>query len=115
VAVSNGPRSTVLSGDPEALEEVLSALEARGVFCRRVKVDVASHSPQMDPLRGELLEALGELSPRATSIRMRSTVTHSFIEGKALSAEYWADNLRNPVRFGEAIESLVNEGHTIFV
>ena len=45
VAVANSPRSTVLSGDPEALDEVLAELEERGVFCRRVQVDVASHSP----------------------------------------------------------------------
>ncbi len=61
--MSNGPRSTVLSGDPAALEEVLAALEKRGVFCRRVKVDVASHSPQMDPLREELLAALRDAPP----------------------------------------------------
>lgn len=50
VAVSNAPRATVISGDPAALGEVLARLEAQGVFCRRIKVDVASHSPQMDPL-----------------------------------------------------------------
>jgi acyl transferase domain-containing protein len=52
VAVSNSERSTVLSGDGKALGEVMAKLEKGGVFCRRVKVDVASHSPQMDPLRG---------------------------------------------------------------
>ncbi len=48
VAVTNGPRSTVLSGDPAALDQVLAQLERNGVFARRVKVDVASHSPQME-------------------------------------------------------------------
>ena len=51
--MNNAPRSTVISGDPAALEEVLADLEGRGVFCRRVKVDVASHSPQMNALRSE--------------------------------------------------------------
>ena len=57
VAVSNSPRSTVLSGDPAALDDVMARLTARGVFCKLVKVDVASHSPQVDPLRDDLLRA----------------------------------------------------------
>src|SRR6185295_16577994 len=43
IAVSNSPSSTVLSGDPAALEEIIKTLEGRSIFCRRVKVDVASH------------------------------------------------------------------------
>jgi len=55
VAGSNGPASSVLSGDPETLGGVLRALEAKGVFCRAVAgVDIAFHSPQMDPLKEEL-------------------------------------------------------------
>ncbi|MBC6936182.1 MAG: polyketide synthase, partial [Chloroflexi bacterium] len=51
VAVTNSPRSCVLSGDPAALAEVVAALQSRDVFCRPVKVDVAAHSPHMDALR----------------------------------------------------------------
>ncbi len=48
VAVESGPRSTVVSGDPTAIASLLDALERDGVFCRQIKVDVASHSAQMD-------------------------------------------------------------------
>nr|AYM54554.1 short-chain dehydrogenase/reductase SDR [Racemicystis crocea] len=115
VAVSNGPRATVLAGDPAALEEVLVKLEGKGVFCRRVKVDVASHSPQMDPLRGELLTALGRITPRATQLAMRSTVTGEPLRGEELSTGYWADNLRQPVLFSQATQKLIDEGHTLFL
>ncbi|XXX76157.1 type I polyketide synthase [Sorangium sp. So ce134] len=115
VAVSNGPRSTVIAGEPAALEEVLTKLEQRRVFCRRVKVDVASHSPQMDPLRPELLAALGGLSPREASIPMRSTVTGERLRGGELSAGYWADNLRKPVLFSRVIQDLIDLGHALFV
>ena len=64
VAASNSPRSTILSGDPAALQAVLEALERQEVFCRRVNVDVASHSPQVEGLRGDLLEALDGIAPR---------------------------------------------------
>jgi acyl transferase domain-containing protein/acyl carrier protein len=115
VAVSNGPRSTVISGDPGALEEVLASLEARGVFCRRVKVDVASHSPQMDALRDELLAALSDVRPRDVTIPMRSTVTGELVRGSELGARYWVDNLRAPVLFSTATQRLLEGGHTLFV
>ncbi|MDI1477094.1 type I polyketide synthase [Polyangium sp. y55x31] len=115
VAVSNGPRATVLSGDPAALEEVLGGLEKRGVFCRRVKVDVASHSPQVDPLREELLAALHDVRPAEARIAMRSTVTGELLRGGELVASYWWDNLRQPVRFSRVTQALMKEGHTLFV
>ncbi|MDI1443201.1 acyltransferase domain-containing protein [Polyangium sp. 6x1] len=115
VAVSNGPRSTVLSGDPGALEEVLGALEKRGVFCRRVKVDVASHSPQVEPLREELLAALRDVRPGEARTAMRSTVTEGALKGGEATASYWWDNLREPVRFSQVARALMNEGHALFV
>ncbi len=68
VAVSNGARATVLSGDPAALQEIATSLERDEVFCRWVKVDVASHSPQVDELRPELLRQLAEIRPRPLSV-----------------------------------------------
>ena len=44
---------------------VMAGLEQDGVFCRLVKVDVASHSPQMEPLAAELAAALDGLTPAA--------------------------------------------------
>lgn len=115
VAVSNSPRSTVLSGEPAALEEVLSRLDQHNVFCRRVNVDVASHSPQMEPLRAELLQALHELQPRLTTIPMYSTVTNALCTGQELDATYWVRNLRDPVRFATTLQRLVAGGHTLFL
>lgn len=51
VAAINSPTSTLLSGDGEALDQVLAGLDARSVDNRRVNVDFASHCPQMDALQ----------------------------------------------------------------
>ena len=115
VAVSNGPRSTVLSGDPAALEAVVERLSADGVFCRLVKVDVASHSPQVDPLLADLRDALDDLTPRQATVPMYSTVHLDPMDGSGLDAAYWVDNLRAPVRFGAAVERLAGDGHGLFV
>ncbi|WNG36075.1 SDR family NAD(P)-dependent oxidoreductase [Archangium violaceum] len=115
IGASNSPRSTVLSGDAVALEELLRELEREGIFCRRVKVDVASHSPQMDPLKEDLLHALSSIVPRAAAIPLYSTVTGEPIEGALLDASYWMRNLREPVLFSNAIERLAGDGHGVFV
>ncbi|WP_438004842.1 SDR family NAD(P)-dependent oxidoreductase [Sorangium sp. So ce321] len=115
VAVSNSDRSTVLSGEPLALEEILAELAPRGVFCRRVKVDVASHSPQVDPLLGELRAALDGLAPGAGRVPMRSTVSGEICRGEELGPDYWARNLRDPVLFSSAVQRLADDGHALFI
>jgi acyl transferase domain-containing protein/acyl carrier protein len=115
IAVSNGPTSTVLSGDPAALEAIVDQLQRQEIFCRMVKVDFASHSPQMDPLRAELLQALEGLEPRPASVPIYSTVTGTVSNGLELEALYWARNLREPVLFSTAVQQLLQDGHDIFL
>lgn len=115
VAVSNSPTSTVLSGEPTALDAVLVKLEREGTFVRRVNVDYASHSPQMDPLRDELLTALQATAPRRTTARLYSTVTGTVVAGPELGAEYWARNLREPVLFADVVAHLIRDGIDVFL
>ncbi|MEU9609265.1 type I polyketide synthase [Streptomyces sp. NPDC048057] len=115
VAAVNGPSSTILSGDGDAMREVLVALQKRGVFCRLVRVDFASHGPQVEPLRKPLLKALGSLRPRAGDVPMYSTVDAETVDGSTLDADYWARNLRQPVLFGPVVERLLERGPTVLV
>jgi thioester reductase-like protein len=119
VAVHNSPASVVLSGDADTLRAVASELELREVFCRPVKVDVASHSPQMDAIEEALVNALGDLRPRTASVPMFSTVRAHFgrrpEDGAELDARYWWENLRLPVRFAAAIEAAIDHGIELFV
>jgi acyl transferase domain-containing protein len=115
VAAHNGPTSTVIAGDTEALEALLHELAAEPVFCRRIHVDVASHSPQVDALRTPLLDALDGIAPRAGTIPIYSTVTQDITAGADLDPAYWARNLRDPVQLAPMIERLRAGGHTVFV
>ncbi|MGA8117794.1 MAG: type I polyketide synthase, partial [Actinocatenispora sp.] len=115
VAVSNSPTSTVLSGDPAVLEGIAATLDGRGVFTRMVKVDVASHSPQMDPLREDLLTALKDLDPTDGDIPLFSTVDQEARQGAELDGTYWVRNLREPVRFGAVVDELARAQDTVFV
>jgi acyl transferase domain-containing protein len=115
IAVSSTSRSTVLSGEPGALAAVLDRLESRGIYCRRIKVDVASHSPQVEPLKRDLLAMLEVLRPSRTSLPMRSTVTGQLVDGSELGPSYWWNNLREPVHFAPVIDGLLSEERTVFV
>ncbi|MEU9148270.1 beta-ketoacyl synthase N-terminal-like domain-containing protein [Streptomyces sp. NPDC048349] len=115
VAVSNSPTSTVLSGDPDVLAGLAQLLGARNVFCRHVKVDVASHSPQVDALREDLLAELEGIEPRAGTVPVLSTVTGEWCDGSGFDAAYWAGNLREPVLFWDAVGALIDSDHGVFV
>ncbi|MCP4660673.1 MAG: acyltransferase domain-containing protein, partial [bacterium] len=116
IAVINSPVSTVLSGDPAALGEILRELEGRGVFCRWIKSEVAGHSYQMAPLCPELKRRLeGPLKPRATRCPFYSTVTGRVLPGDRLDAAYWAANLGQTVLFSRAIRQLVQDGFDTFL
>lgn len=116
VAVINSEFSTVLAGDEVALEKVIAPLVERGVFCRQVRVDFASHSPQVEPLREPLTGTLAGLRPRAGHTPMYSTMLDRIVDGASLDASYWMDNLRRPVRFLDAVLAAVADGReTLFI
>ena len=115
IAASNSPRSTVVSGSLDALDTLLVRLEEADIFCRRVKVDVAGHSPQMEPLKNELLVALADIQPRACRVPILSTVTGEITHGSLFDPAYWVRNLREPVRFADAIRQLAASGPAVYL
>ncbi|MER6678950.1 type I polyketide synthase, partial [Streptomyces sp. NPDC000983] len=112
VAVYNGPDATVVAGDPEALDEIAAAAEAAGVRARRVPVDYASHSVQVEDIRDRLLEALAPVQPRPSRIPLISTVTGEPLDTATMDATYWYEGLRQPVRFTDAVQVALNQGHS---
>ena len=115
LAVVNTPSSTVVSGPSAAVERWVQRLGEEGVFCRRVNVDYASHSAEMDPILSELESALSDLAPQAGQVPMVSTVTGARCEGTALDGTYWCRNLRQTVRLDLALAALIGDGHGVFV
>ncbi|MGW3498263.1 type I polyketide synthase [Streptomyces sp. NPDC001020] len=112
LAVHNGPHSCVLSGEKEAVLTLKELLDAEGTYCRLVNVDYASHSPQMDPLRDDLLAALAPVRPRNARIPLMSTVRRTRVSGPEMDGAYWVENLRSPVQFADAMESVLDDGVT---
>ena len=115
VAAVNAPGTTVLAGDSEALAAVVDDLERRGVACQWLAVDYAFHSPQMDPLRALLVDALHGLTSTRPKVPLISTVTGDVVADAELAAGYWGRNLREPVRLAKAIDTVAELGVSTFI
>ncbi|WP_308190164.1 type I polyketide synthase [Streptomyces aculeolatus] len=115
VAAANGPASTVVSGETTAVEELLARCEADGVWARRIDVDYASHGPQVEEIRDELLQALSGITPVSSRVAFYSTVTGEVTDTATLDAAYWVRNLREPVRFAPVIAALAQAGTGVFI
>jgi acyl transferase domain-containing protein len=115
VAAVNGPTSTVISGDITELEQALAVWAAEGVRVRLLPVDYASHSADVEDIRTELADALGAVESSGGTVPFHSALTGSLLDGGGLDADYWYRNLRETVRFSDAVEGLLGEGHRVFL
>ncbi|MCT9934584.1 SDR family NAD(P)-dependent oxidoreductase [Planotetraspora sp. A-T 1434] len=115
VAALNGPSATVVSGEADAVRELVARCEAEGVRARLVPVDYASHSPAVEPLRDTLLARLSGIRPRSGGTPFYSTVVAGELDGATLDAAYWYDNLREPVRLSKTVAALISAGHRCFL
>ncbi len=115
LAVYASPRQSVIAGPPDQVDALIEAVAAQDKLARRIDVDVASHHPIIDPVLPDLRAALAGLAPRRASIPVISTVEASAAGASAaFDADYWAANLRSPVRFSQAIAAASAE-HGTFV
>ena len=115
IAAINSPSSLTLAGDADALDAIAAYVTDLGEFNRFLQVEVAYHSPLMDPLKPELRSVLAGLRPQLPTIPLYSTITGEVVTRVLYDAEYWCDNIREPVRFAHAIGSLIRDGHRMFL
>ncbi|MFD5914899.1 type I polyketide synthase [Streptomyces massasporeus] len=115
VAAANGPGNTVVSGDPEALTELIAHCESEQIRARRIPVDYASHSAQVETIREDLLTALAGIRPRPGVEGFFSTVDIGRIDTATLDADYWYRNLRSTVELDACVRELAADGHRVFI
>ncbi|MYV56852.1 type I polyketide synthase [Streptomyces sp. SID3212] len=116
VAGVNGPRSVVVSGDPQVVERLTSGWRDKGVRTKRLTVGRAFHSPHMDTVLDEFREAAAKLTFRAPRIPVVSNVTGTLATDEELtSPDYWARHIRQAVRFHDGVRYLEAHGVTDFL
>jgi acyl transferase domain-containing protein/acyl carrier protein len=115
IAAVNGPASVVVSGEPDALDELCARLSTLDTRVKRIAVDYASHSPHVELIRDDLRTALADVTPQRAAVPFYSTVTGQWEDGTRLDADYWYRNLRLPVLFEPAVRALLGERYRFFV
>jgi len=113
VAVEASPQQVVIAGPPDQVDAAIAAVSGQDRLARRVDVDVASHHSIIDPVLGDLRTELAGLTPRPPSIPVFVT-TGGRADTAVFDAGHWVDNLRNPVRFTQAVAA-AGARHTFFV
>ncbi|MBS0423301.1 MAG: SDR family NAD(P)-dependent oxidoreductase, partial [Proteobacteria bacterium] len=115
IAAVNGPAQVTLSGDPAGLEKISAHLTGLGEFNRFLQVELAYHSAFLEHLKPEIRQTLADLHPALPQVPLYSTVTGKLTGSLSFDAEYWCNNVREPVYFAQAMTSLLQDGHRIFL
>ncbi|MET8977518.1 type I polyketide synthase [Streptomyces sp. NPDC004539] len=111
IAAVNGPTSVVISGDPDTAEELAALWTERGTRTSRLNVSHAFHSHHMNPALDEFRSVASELTFHQPKIPIISTLTGK-ISDDLTTPDYWTDQLRNTVRFHQALTTLETQGVT---
>ncbi|MGH9591579.1 MAG: type I polyketide synthase, partial [Bryobacteraceae bacterium] len=116
IAAVNSPESVVISGFEPEVRTAEAALQAQGISLRRLSVSHAFHSPQMDEIETAFESVAAEIHYRAPQIPLISSVTGQPIAPTEMSGPlYWRRQVRQPVRFAGAMETLREQGYDAFL
>ncbi|WP_406254058.1 type I polyketide synthase [Streptomyces chartreusis] len=108
IAAVNGPRSVVVSGAESTVEAVLAEFRERGCRTSRLRVSHAFHSPLMKPVLDDFAAVADGITYRTPAVPAVSTVTGQTLgDGDWTTAGYWADQIVEPVRFHDALTTVI--------
>jgi acyl transferase domain-containing protein/acyl-CoA synthetase (AMP-forming)/AMP-acid ligase II/acyl carrier protein/NAD(P)-dependent dehydrogenase (short-subunit alcohol dehydrogenase family) len=115
IASMNSPVKTVISGDKEAVNKVISQLDQEQIEYKKINVSIASHSPMMIPMIDEFRKVCSSVHYHEARIPVVSNINAEITSDKIANAEYWCDHILSPVEFSKSILTCVNSGNTLFV
>ncbi|WP_395372753.1 SDR family NAD(P)-dependent oxidoreductase [Streptomyces tubercidicus] len=114
IAAVNGPRTTVVAGDEDALAPLVRHFEQQGGKAKRLRVSHAFHSPLMAPMLAEFRAVADNLTFHQPCLPVISNVTGEPATDLA-TADYWVRHVREAVRFADGIRALERRGVTRFL
>ncbi|HEX3647191.1 MAG TPA: SDR family NAD(P)-dependent oxidoreductase [Pseudonocardiaceae bacterium] len=116
VATVNGPGSCVVSGPADLVDAVADRLSESGVGSRRLRTSHAFHSPMMEPILAEFRAVVAGVPRHAPNLPVLSNVTGGWLTAaEATDPSYWATHLRETVRFGDCLATLLADGEWLLV
>ncbi|MER5646395.1 type I polyketide synthase [Streptosporangium sp. NPDC002524] len=116
IAAVNGPSAVVVSGDEDLVSTVADGFVRQGRRVRRLTVSHAFHSARMEPMLDDFRQVLEKVTFNEPRIPLVSTLTGRLATGQELrDPEYWVRQVREPVRFADAVSALDAAGVTTFL
>lgn len=115
VSAVNGPSSTVVSGDHDAVAAAVLLARRRGMFTHQLSVDYPGHTSALRPLRRQLAELLPRSAFQDSPVRFVGSTFGAEVDSDADFPAYWYENLCNTVRFDRAVAAAQRLGATTFV
>ncbi|TGA87272.1 type I polyketide synthase, partial [Streptomyces palmae] len=115
IAAANSPTTTVVAGPVQEIAVLLTEAGKQGIRTHRLDVNYPSHHPQIDELHTRLTRTQSPVTPQPTDCAFYSTVTTQRQDPTQLTTDYWYDNLRQPVRFHQTVNALLNDGYRHFI
>lgn len=115
IAGINSPRGVTVAGDRVELARLEAILKQEQIFYKRLDLDYPFHTPAMDSIEMGIQSSLGGVKPSNTEIAYYSTVTGHVLPGEKLDGHYWWCNIRQPVKFEQSIDAILNTGVNTFI
>jgi phthiocerol/phenolphthiocerol synthesis type-I polyketide synthase E len=110
LAAINAPELSTVSGPHEAIEELEVELKAQQLMCRRLHTSHAFHSQMMEPILAPFIAEVSKTKLNEPSIPYVSNVTGTWITAaEATDPAYWAQHIRQTVRFGDGAGELFKD------
>ncbi|MEV6986121.1 beta-ketoacyl synthase N-terminal-like domain-containing protein [Sphaerisporangium sp. NPDC051017] len=116
LAAVNADDICTLSGHRHELEKVAARLAALGVEAKMVPIATPAHSSLLEPILHEFGEVVRMIRFTAPKIPWISNTTGRFITTAELAdPDYWVRHMRETVRFGEGVATLLDAGARTFL
>lgn len=116
IAAVNAPEQIVISGDEDAVHEVMTRFQSDGVMCQQLTVSHAFHSAHLNPMLAGFEKFAQGIVYHVPQIGLISNVTgKAFAAGEKPNARYWRDHVRGSVRFAAGVKAMAETGCEIFI
>jgi phthiocerol/phenolphthiocerol synthesis type-I polyketide synthase C len=115
LAAINSPRAVTVAGSREGLYQFKDLAKKQGIALLDLDLEYPFHTALMAPIEQQLKFDLRDISPHEADVPFVSTVTGTCVPGSRLDARYWWRNIREPVRFLDAIQTVAELGVRYFV
>ncbi|NET03380.1 MAG: acyltransferase domain-containing protein [Symploca sp. SIO2B6] len=115
LAALNGLESVVISGERQAIKNIVATLEAEGIKTKALKVSQAFHSPLMEQMLTDFEKIAQQVSYFPPQINLISNLTGQSVTDEIASSQYWCRHIRQPVQFAASMNTLNEQGYNIFI